>query len=248
MDEILKMLGIDKLDESKQDEIKTKLSDIVDVKAKEIVEEKEKEFKETLTEHYSEKFENYKQEISEKFSNFVDSVLDEEMQIPERVMEYARKGELYDELIESFKAKLAIDEGYLDEEAKNLLRECKDEISKSREEINTLMKENMQVKQDAKEFAANLYIREKCEGLDLKKQEKIISLLEGITDQKVIDRKFDVILESIGETKQDDEINEDEVNGKGKDVTIINENENDVETDPFTKMKSFWLSQLNEQK
>ena len=237
MDEILKMLGIDKLDESKQDEIKTKLSDVIDVKATEIAKEKEEELKESLTEQYSEKFEEYKTDISEKFSNFVDSVLDEEMQIPEKLVEYARKGELYDELIEAFKAKLAIDEGYLDDEAKTLLRECRDEIAKSREEINTLISENMELKKDAKEFAANLYIREKCEGLDLKKQEKVISLLEGVSDREVIDRKFNVILESLNE-KADDSVSEDiEENGQG-DENPINE-DTDTPNDPFSKMKSY---------
>jgi hypothetical protein len=51
-----------------------------------------------------------------------------EMTIPDKVLEYARKGELYADLIEQFKVRLGVDEGLLDEEVKSLLKEAKTEI------------------------------------------------------------------------------------------------------------------------
>ena len=45
---IFNMLGIDKLDESKQDEIKTKLTDIVQLKINEGIKDKEEELKTSL--------------------------------------------------------------------------------------------------------------------------------------------------------------------------------------------------------
>jgi hypothetical protein len=250
MDKILELLGIDKLDESKQSELKEKLNDIIDLKVSEKVKEKEDAFKETLTEQYAEKFEQYKNDVTEKFSNFLDTVLDEEMQIPDNIVEYARKGELYDELIEMFKAKLSLEEGMMEEETQKFMQECKDEIQKQRDQINSLIKENMEVKDDAKEMAANLYIREKCEGLDLKKQEQIISLLEGVFEKDKIDKKFDIILSTLLEEKKKEEEEEEEEedeekkkkkkdeedkNGKGVDEGFVDEGEKSS----FDKMKNF---------
>jgi hypothetical protein len=255
MENILKMLGIDKLDESAQTELKEKLENIIDLKVTEKVKEKEDQFKSTLTDEYAEKFEQYKNDITEKFSNFLDTVLDEEMQIPENIVEYARKGELYEEVIETFKAKIGIDEGVLDEEIQSVLKESKDKLQEQKDEINKLVKELMETKDDAKELAANLYIREKCEGLDLKKQEKVISLLEGVYDKEKIDKKFDIILSTLTEEKEkDDDEDEDEdekkkkkkkdddddktdegKNGKGKEDGFLDEGDKT----PFDKMKSY---------
>ncbi len=262
MENILKMLGIDKLDEEKQNEISQKLSEIIDVKAQEKLKEKETELKESLTEEFATKFEDYKNDITEKFSNFLDAVLDEEMQVPENIVEYARKGEMYDELIEAFKAKLAIDEGVLDEEVKNLLKECKDEITKLKNEMNGLIKENIETKSDAKEFAAKLYMIEKCEGLDLHTKEKVLSLLEGLNEKEQIDKKFDIVLEVVkDEKKKDDDDDDDDdgdlddeekkkkkkkeddkENGKGTSESFVDEKE----LTGFDKMKTYWISQMNE--
>ena len=242
MDKILEMLGVDKLDESKQSEIKNKLSTLIETKVDEQVKEKESELKEDLTEQYEEKFNEYKQDITEKFSNFLDEVLDEEMQIPEKVVEYARKGELYESVIEQFKTKLAIDEGYIEDEVKDLLRECKSEIGNLKEQVNGLTSDNMELKKDAKELSAGLYIREKCEGLPLQQKEQIVSLLEGITSKEEIDRKFDVLVEST--KKEGEDLNEDYTHSE----EIVNEEVNETTNDPFDNMKSFWLNVINESK
>jgi hypothetical protein len=226
MDKILEMLGIDKLDESKQTEVKNKLDEIVQVKVDEKAKEKEKELKDQLTEQYEEKFEEYKTDITEKFSNFVDEILDEEMNIPDKVKEYARKGELYEDVIEQFKTRLAIDEGHINDEVKELLKECKTEINTLKENVNSLTSENMELKQDAKEFAANLYLREKCDGLTEKQKDRVLSLLEGVTSKEEIDKKFDVIVESTEDdtTEDTDNLNENNT-GKGKDEELVNEND-----------------------
>jgi GTP cyclohydrolase I len=93
MDKLLEMLGVQKLDEQKQDAIKEKLDTLIEVKAQETVTEMLKEEKDKLIEQYEEKFDAYKEDITSKFSNFVDEILDEQMTIPDKVLEYARKGE-----------------------------------------------------------------------------------------------------------------------------------------------------------
>jgi len=208
MEKILELLGAEKLDESTQSEVKSKLQDIIDLKAKELSESKTDESKQALVEEYEQKFEEYKNDITSKFSNFVDSILDEEMVIPDKIVEYARKGELYSDLIEQFKTRLAIDEGLLDSEVKGLLREAKDEIINLREEIDEKTASELELQKDAQEMAAALYLRKKCDGLTESQKTQIINLLEGITDKEEIDRKFKIALGTV--TEQDEEKEEEE--------------------------------------
>lgn len=204
-EEILKILGIENLDESQQTDIKEKLENIVDVKSRERADAILKEEGDKLTEEYEGKFEDYKKDMTSKFSNFVDSVIDEELLIPERVMEYARKGELYDELIEQFKIKLALDENVLDDEVKDLLKEAKDEIVELRDNVNELTSNNLTLTEDAKSMASNLYLIQKCEGLKESDKKKVIGILGDITVKEEIDTKYDIVLESIlGEQEEDD--------------------------------------------
>jgi len=229
MDKLLEMLNVSKLDESAQTEIKEKLEGIIEVKASEMSEAKLAEKKEELIEEYENKFDEYKEDITSKFSNFVDSVLEEELSIPENILEYAHKGELYSDLIEQFKVRLSIDEGFIGKEVKDLLREAKKEILGLREELNTTIAENLEVKGDAQELASSLYLRKKCDGLTESQKTRVLDILEGVNDKQVIDKKFDIILESIKvNTKEEDKVIEeaeekDVEDGKG--VVELNEEE-----------------------
>lgn len=212
MDKILELLGVEKLDESTQTQVKEKLEGLIDVKASEMLDEKMKETKENLIQEYEEKFEDYKSDVTSKFSNFVDSVLEEEMVIPEKIVEYARKGELYSDLIEQFKTRLAIDEGLLDEEVKGLLKEAKEEILSLRGTLDEKTSTELELQNDAQEMAAALYLREKSDGLTESQKKRVFSILEGVTDKEEIDKKFSVILDTLSEQdkKEDDEDEDDE--------------------------------------
>ena len=191
MEEILKLLGIDKLDESQMSDVKKKLTEMIDVKARERANIYLKEERGKLLTEYEEKFEDYKKDVTGKFSNFVDSVLEEELQIPEQVMKYAKVGELYHELIEQFKIKLAIDEGVLDDEVKNLLKEAKEEILSLKSQVNKITAKQMETEADAKQMAAHIYLRKKCDGLTESQRDYVLNLLGDVTDAKEIDRKFE---------------------------------------------------------
>ena len=197
LDEVLKVLGVEKLDEAQQTVISEKIETMIEIKSRERADELLKEEKEALVEEYEAKFEDYKKDITSKFSDFVDSVLDEELEIPEKVLEYAKKGELYSELIEQFKIKLAIDEGALDEEVKGLLKEAKEEIVRLKGEINGHIAKTMEIKEDAKTMAAQLYLRKKCDGLLESQKQKVFSLIGDITDKAEIDKKFKYVTENI---------------------------------------------------
>ena len=219
MEKLLELLGVQKLEESEQEVIKEKLQTLIEVKAQELMETKLDEEKQKLIEAYEEKFETYKEDITGKFSNFVDEILENEMKIPEKVLEYARKGELYADLIEQFKVRLGVDEGLLDEEVKALLKEAREEIVKLRDELNESISERLQVKQDATELAAEVYLHRKCKGLTEGQKEHVLKMLDGVTEREEIDTKFDVILEAYNgnnDNGNDDDDDDDDDDDKKK--------------------------------
>lgn len=216
MKDILKILGIEKLDESQQESLKEKLESIVDVKSRERAETILEEKKEELVTEYEEKFESYKKGITSKFSNFVDSVIDEELHIPEKVMEFARKGELYDGLIEQFKIKLSLDEGILDSEIKDLLKESKSEILNLRGKVNELTKDNMEFAEDTKKMASHIYLRSKCDGLTEVNRQKVLNILGDLESKEEIDKKYDYVVESVLSEKKNNNDDEDEDKDKKK--------------------------------
>jgi len=235
MDKLLEMLGANKLDESTQTQIKEKLETLVEVKAQEKVNVILKEEKDKLVESYEGKFEEYKEEITGKFSNFVDSVLDEELTIPDKIIEFAKKGELYADLIEQFKLRLGVDEGLLDEEVKGLLREAKEEILKLRKDMDVQISENLEVRKDAQELASEIYLRRKCDGLTEDQKKYVMEMLNGISDKSEIDRKFDVILETYKEKIDEKEKEEEKEKGKGKVDEEDDEEEDDEEEEEDKK-------------
>ncbi len=262
MKDLLKMLGVDKLDESQQENIKEKIETIIDLKASEKLEEKLTEEKNNLIESYEQKFEEYKDDITSKFSNFVDSVLDEELVIPDKIMEYAKKGELYDDLIEQFKVRLSIDEGLIDKEVKDLLKEAKEEIIKMREEMNEMISENLEVKTDAQKLAAELYLRKKADGLTESQKKKVFAVLEGVISKDEIDKKFNIIIESLNEEddeekkdekktdEEDDEEKKDEKKtdeGKGH-ASVKDDNDLNESDSPFDAYMKSYVKTLRENK
>ena len=255
MDKIFEMLGLEKLDEEVQTQVQEKLTDIIDIKAKELSTGIVTEEKEKLIEEYENKFEEYKNDITSKFSNFVDSVLEEELTIPENILEYAHKGELYSDLVEQFKVRLAIDEGVLDGEVKGLLREAKDEILSLKDQVNEKTSSELELQKDAQEMAAALYLRKKTDGLTESQKSKIFSVLEGITEKSEIDRKFDLLMETSSSSDNSDETIAKKdgdkvvvvVEGEGQTEVetpkVINESEN-----PFDSYVNQYVSTLKDNK
>ena len=266
MDKLFELLGVEKLDESAQGKIKEKLEIIIETKSKELLKAKLTEEKEKLVDIYESKFEEYKEEITSKFSNFVDSVLDEEMTIPEKILEFAKKGELYHDLIEQFKIRLSVDEGLLDKEVKSLLKEAKDEIQNLRDNLDKSITENLEVKKDAQELASELYLRQKCDGLTESQKKHVIEMLEGVFVQSEIDRKFDIIIESLkinekdeddkdkdDKDKDDKDKDKDDKNGKGKIDTDEDDKDKDKDdknesTNPFAEQVKEYVKILHENK
>lgn len=125
----------------------------------------------------------------------------------DKLRHYAEKGELYLPLIEQFKIRLSVDEGLLDEEVKNLLTDAKNEIIKIRSDMNTLIGENLEIKENCIIMAKQLYINEQLLKVKSKKARKQIKKLllscdgdVSFIDRKHIDNFFNVV---IGEIEND---------------------------------------------
>jgi DNA repair exonuclease SbcCD ATPase subunit len=208
IDKILEKLNVEKLDEQAKEEVKGFLEELVSAKAEVLageisekkiteLEEKFEEYKEQEISKLEEKFEEYKDQVLTKFSDFVDEVFEDELSIPESVLEFARKGELYSDLIEQFKVRIGIDEGVIDDEVRGLLGEAKEEIERLEGELNKKIDETFELRGDAKEMAQALYIREKCDGLPEAKRVKAMRVLEGLTTKEAIDEKFEFVRDHI---------------------------------------------------
>lgn len=248
---VLEMLGVEQIDESKQTEIKDVLETIIEAKAGEIakikVEESLNEEKVKLVEEFEKKFEDYKEDVTSKFSNFVDSILEEEMVIPEKIVRYARLGELYEDLIDQFKVRLAIDEGLLDAEVKGMLGEAKEEITKLRSDVNELTGHKLQLEKDAKDLATHVYLRKKCDGLTEGQKSSVMSILEGASKED-IDKKFSIVLESIGTTSGTEVITEEVVKEVVKESTTEVSAEVKESMNENHSMMAQWKKMLRENK
>ena len=258
---ILELLGANKLEENTQGDLKEKLQTVIEVEAKKLSDASLTEAKEVLIEDYEKKFDDYKDDVTSKFSNFVDGVFEDELTIPEKVLEYAKKGELYNDLIEQFKVRLGVDQGLLDEEIKSLLKEAKEEIINLRTSQDKSIAENLEVKQDAQELAATVYLYQKCQGLTESQRKQVFDIIGDVTDRAEIDRKFKVISESerfdpvnVGNDIKDvenknkkksnpgnneDEVSEgeDEEEGKGKSEVDDDDDDDDEEKKKKDKEK-----------
>ena len=149
LDRVYEILQLDKLEESQQEDVKSKINEVLEMKAKEMAKEISEnvveEVKEELQEDYEKKFEDYKNDITSKFSDFVDEVLEQELHIPEKVYEYAKKGELYHDVMEQLKVRMAIDENVLDDEVKGILKEAREELVSLKKQVNEEKKKLMEV-------------------------------------------------------------------------------------------------------
>ena len=196
MDKILILLGADKLNEDTQNQLKEKLTAIIEIEAKKLLEISLDEEKTKLVEEYENKFEVYKTDITGKFSNFIDTILEDELTIPDPILEFAKKGQLYNDLIEQFKIRIGVDQGLLDEEVKGLLKEAKDEIIGLRNNADAAIAKELELKEDAQNMAAELYLYKKCEGLTESQRKQVFDILGGVADINEIDRKFEIISDS----------------------------------------------------
>lgn len=212
---------VSEIEKSIAEEIDTKVQEKAQIIAEEIANQELEKAKNELNEEYEEKFEEYKQMISEKFSDFVDKTLDEELQIPDEIKEYARKGQLYSDLIDQLKVRVGIDEGKLDEEARDLIREARDEIIKLKDRLNEIEGTNIDLSTSNKKLSGELYARKKCDGLTESQKARALKLLEGLSTTEEIDSKFDIIVESLFTDDGKNQLNESSHKNEQEEIKCV---------------------------
>ena len=79
------------------------------------------------------------------------------------------KIEQYQEFIKDFKVRMSLEAGLLDDDTKNLIRECRDEIINLRHGIEKMKNENAEIFEDCREMASILYKLEQIEYIKDKK-------------------------------------------------------------------------------
>jgi len=109
---------------------------------------------------------------------------------------------------------LALDEGILDGEVKSLLSDAKTEIQSLKDQVNKLTAEKLEVDTDARKMAAELYLREKCEGLSEDHKKRVLAILSDIYDKEEIDRKFQIVVDNILQEQDDDDDDKDKDKGE----------------------------------
>lgn len=255
LDKIKSVLKIENLDEAALGEFQTFVSEMVDLKAKELatkaVEPIIAEAKQEMETDLEGKFDEYKKDLASNLSNFVDGVLEEQIEIPQIVTEFARKGRLYSDLIDQFKLRIGIDEAAVNEEARTLLAEALEKIESLKKELNEATAKNLEIKSDAKKLATALYAYKKTEGLTESQRSQALVLLEGIDDVKTIDEKF-AFFESymLNEHSSAENKGNEENAGKGvtenlnEDASKGKENQPPAPKSGDDVLMSFWAKEL----
>lgn len=235
---VFEKLGVEALDESAKTEVSKFISEMVELKAKErakeISEEVLVEEKAKLVEDFESKFSEYKEEVLSKWSDFVDGVIEEQVQLPQNVIDFAAIGEKYAPIMEKIRMDLAVDEGTVSAEANAIITESKKEIEKLRAQVNGLIKENMEIKEDAKAMAVHIHLRKKCDGLTEAQKKTVMDMLGDLTDVKQINDKFDFVVENfllIEKKKKEKEEKDDDEEEDKEDCDCDKDKKEDSDSD-----------------
>ena len=144
--------------------------------------------------------EHFKDKLSDTTAKIINEILEKDLTIPEKVMEYASKGKLYEDIIQQFKIRMAIEEDLVNDEARELLREAKETIINLRSNIAKAKASTNCVREDLEIMSKQLYIHKKLDKVrtDIAKQRVKRLLLESETIDSMteyeIDRKIAEII------------------------------------------------------
>jgi len=202
--------GLKKTEEKafeKAAQYKTKLQESLKATVKDITEKKESEAA------------AYKKTMVEKLDKYLNYELDR--RIPDTYVEEAAKAAIFEPMVSGIKKIMEENGIKLDEENFGIIRDARKEIIKTREEMATAIKENMELADQLKDHKRTMKISEVCEGLTDAQRERASKLLEGC-DVDEIDGKFGAIRDFIIEgfdvkkdpkkdlKKGEEEVNEEE--------------------------------------
>jgi hypothetical protein len=144
----------------------------------------------------------YKDQLVEKISSYLDVEL--ERMIPEDIAEKVAKAEIYEPLVEGFKATVNRYGIEFESEGHALLKEAKEEILKLRGELDETIAKTMEMTSEMAKKDAVLTLMEKMEGLTDDQQKKIVTIFKGKSADEINERFNEVRDLIIGAPKTDE--------------------------------------------
>lgn len=133
-------------------------------------------------------FETASDVLEDKTYKFVNDFLTDGTDLPKDMQKYIAIGKRYQDFIEMFKCRVAIDDCVISEEAKELLLMSRAEIRKLRSTIAGTKANTVQIKKEMKIMERDIYCREQVEKLSttaMKKKARILT--EGASSKYKID-------------------------------------------------------------
>lgn len=162
--------------------------------------------KENVLDEVKKEVEAYKESLVEKISAYLDAELDK--MIPEEVIDAVAKLEVYEPLVEGFKATIGRYGIELDSEGHELLKEAKEEIEKLRDESDEITKKNIELTNEMEKINATVTLMEKCDGLTEDQKKKMVVIFKGKSEDEINERFDDVrdmIVENTNKKDNDSE-------------------------------------------
>ena len=141
------------------------------------------EMKTTSLDEVKKEVEVFKEGLVEKISSFMEIEL--EKMIPQDIAEKVAKAEIYEPIVEGFKATIARYGIVLESEGMTLLKEAKEEIEKLRSDVDEITKSNLEMKNESEKTAAVMTLHEKMNGLTEDQQKKIVTIFKGKSAEEI---------------------------------------------------------------
>jgi len=253
-------MDIDKIFENIESElltedVKKKISTLIEAKITEKSEAKTKEL-EGLFEEYKEKELNKLEEkavayvdeyLVDKIDEYMEYVSDEYMKENKLEVESGLKSEMYDKIISGVKGVLS--ENQIKEEDVQESEEVFDENKKLKEDIDKQMKENIALKKNVKAGKALSIFNEVVSDLSLTEKEKMKELASSydVDDVEDFKEKLNILKESISSFSEDDDSKDDsdddeekkELNESFNSKTKLKERDASAAYDDFGEMMTY---------
>ena len=140
------------------------------------------------------KFETSSYRIEDRCERLITDFFSETLSLPAEIKKYAQIGIKYQNFIDRFKSRIALDDCVVSGEAKELLHTAKAEILKLRSNIRKAKESTSQVKRDMRVMERKLYCNEQIETLktDTKKRKA-----KRLTENDIPKYKIDAIINEI---------------------------------------------------
>ncbi len=238
MDKLQELLKAMEITEDSIKEIVKLVQETVDLKLLEGKELQEAELKEQFEADYA----AFSDELVEKLSMFLDETLKENLEIPAEVVEWAKKGKEYSQILEALKVKIQLDEGALNEEATKKLDEANAAAGEMKDKLDAALAENLKLADKIQKFETVQHIDNKCAeaALSVDETANVKKLMNGFSIEEV-DEKFETVVKFVkgkasDDTSEDDTTDEN-VDGKGS--VIVEDDNQDDDNNVSEAMKSF---------